>query len=224
MNSEKYFAELSRVLAKEDIKTASPENGRLPILLDGQPIGRVEPNGTMCLAPGDIQTPESSELYFRTVGIADAVKEYMTAMETAPILHADGLDEEFKLLTEFNGTILAGREMEQDYGMKFVTWDWSYDKTGLYQGHYYLDNYAAAKEDFAERADLVPHDRLFSKEQLVEMYRCMADTLDNEYELTDAQTKLIEETQKQIERTVPDLQERVAQALEQFEQTMQFGE
>lgn len=224
MNSEKYFAELSRILAKEGIKTAPMENGRLPILLDGQPIGRVESSGTMCIVLGDIQTNKSSDLYFRTAGIADTVKEYMTAMETAPILHADGLDEEFKLLTEFNGTVLAGREMEQGYGMKFVTWDWSYGKTGLYQGHYYLDDYAAAKENFAERAGLIPKERLFSKEQLVEMYRCMSDTLDNEYELTAPQEKLIEDTQRQIERTVPDLQERVAQALAQYEQTMQFGE
>ncbi|MEG1505857.1 MAG: hypothetical protein RR369_05935, partial [Lachnospiraceae bacterium] len=115
-----YFAELARVLARKDIKTASPENGRLPILLGNYSIGRVEPSGTMCLTPEDLQTPETSELYFRVAPIANMVKEYMSAMEHAPPLHADGLNEEYKLLTEFNGTVLAGREMDGGYGMKFV--------------------------------------------------------------------------------------------------------
>lgn len=210
-----YFTELARVLARKDIKTAPIENGRLPILLGNYSIGHVEPSGTMCLTPEDLQTPETSELYFRVVPIADMVREYMTAMEQAPPLHADGLDEEYKLLTEFNGTVLAGREMDGGYGMKFVTWDWNYDKTGLYQGHYHMDDYATAKEDFATRSGLVSENRLFNSSQLTEMYRCMADTIDSGYELTDEQTKLIESTQTQIESAVPDLQERIAQANEQ---------
>lgn len=225
MERDKYFAEITRILAKDGIKTAPIDNGRLPILLNGQSIGRVEPNGTMCLAPDDHLTmPGASYCYFHTSAVANTVNEYMTAMETASILHADGLAEEFKLLSEFNGTVLAGREMANNYGMKFVTWDWSYGKTGLYQGHYHLDDYAAAKEDFAERAGLIAHNRLFSKEQLVEMYCCMSDTIDSECELSDRQIELIKKAQEQIEYFVPDLQERVIQARPQFEQTMQFGD
>lgn len=99
--------------------------------------------------------------------------------------------------------------------MKFVTWDWSYDKTGLYQGHYHMNDYASAKEGFATRSGLVSENRLFNSSQFTEMYRCMADTIDSVYELTDEQTKLIESTQTQIESAVPDLQERIAQANEQ---------
>lgn len=210
MSSETFFAELSRNLAKEGIETAQIENGRLPILLDGQPIGRVEPGGMMCRMTGDSDTPEATALYFRVAPFSDMVKEYMTAMEQAPPLHADGLDEEYKLLTEFNGTVLAGREPESGCGMRFVTWDWSHGKTGLYQGHYHMDSYIDAKADFAVRAGLTQKGRQFTDEQLVEMYRCMSDTLDSDYGLTVQQEKLIESTQQQIESAVPDLQERIA--------------
>lgn len=239
----KYFKELAQVLEKSGIETASVENGslspsgsicsrkplgalkgstgafvaketeQLSIILNNQSIGRVEPDGTMCLAPSDINTPEASELYFKIAPIAAMVRKYTKAMEHSPPLVADGLDEEFKVLTEFNGTVLAGRTTE--YGMKFVTWDWNHDKTGLYQGHYYMDDYSGAKEDFAKRAGLVSKNRLFNNLQLTEMYRCMADTIDHEYELTDAQTKLIEDTQKQIEHAVPNLRELIAQSNEQ---------
>lgn len=78
-----------------------------------------------------------------------------------------------------------------------------------------MDDYSGAKEDFAKRAGLVSKNRLFNNLQLAEMYRCMADTIDHEYELTDAQTKLIEDTQKQIEHAVPNLRELIAQSNEQ---------
>ena len=221
MLTEKYFTELSRVLAKEGIKTAPVENNRLPILLNDQPIGRVEPSGMMCLAPGDITTPEAAELYHRVAPFSDMVKEYLTELDRAPVLLAEGLDEEFKLLAEFNGAVLAGREMEKGYGMKFVTWDWSCDKTGLYQGHYHMGDYTAAKEDFAARSGLIQKGRQFTDEQLVELYRCMSDTLDNGHELTEAQEKLIERTQKQIESALPDLPERMKQARDM---TMEFNQ
>lgn len=44
--------------------------------------------------------------------LADMVKEYISAMEQAPILHAKSLDEDYRLLADFNGYVLAGLEME----------------------------------------------------------------------------------------------------------------
>lgn len=51
----------------------------------------------------------------------------------------------------------------------------------------------------------------------------MQNTLDGQYELTDKQENLISDTCEQIENTVPDLRQRIAQAEEvsnNFEQTM----
>ncbi len=70
---------------------------------------------------------------------------YMTAIEKVPILNARDLDEDFRLLAEFNSIVLAGRETEKGYGYKFVTWQRDYDGKGVGQGHYYIDNYNDAK-------------------------------------------------------------------------------
>jgi hypothetical protein len=42
-------------------------------------------------------------------------KGYMTAVERAPLLKATALEEDYKLLAEFNGAVLAGREPEHGY-------------------------------------------------------------------------------------------------------------
>jgi|SRR5450759_5254839 len=76
----------------------------------------------MYVAPGDLRTPEANELYHKTAPIAEMVREYMTAIEKAPLLKARALDEDFRLLAEFNGIVLADRETEKNYGYKFVTW------------------------------------------------------------------------------------------------------
>lgn len=48
-----YLTELSRVLVRKDIKTASPENGRLPILLATIPSG-VWSQAARCESPPKI--------------------------------------------------------------------------------------------------------------------------------------------------------------------------
>ena len=202
----KYFNELARVLSKQGIQSAVQHEDNLTLLLDELPACHVAATSQMFIAPGDLRTPEADELYHKTAPIAETVREYMTAIEKAPLLRARDLDEDFKLLAEFNGIIFAGRETEKGYGYKFVTWQRDYDGTGVGQGHYYIDGYTSAKEDFAERAGLVPRDRLFTDEQLTEIYRCLRDTLNSERELTNEQEQLIKRTVSQIECAVSDIQ------------------
>ena len=104
----------------------------------------------------------------------------MTLIEQAPDLKADGLGENYKHLAEFNGAVLAGHPSR--YGVEFVTWEWSYGRTGLWQGHYYdpgsgPNGYLSAKQDFCVRSGLIDQHRLFTNEQLAEVYRCVSETL-----------------------------------------------
>ena len=48
-----------------------------------------------------------------------------------------------------------------------ATREWDFDRQGVHAGHYFTENYEAAKQDFAVRAGLVESQRLFSDEQLV---------------------------------------------------------
>ena len=125
-----------------------------------------------------------------------------------------------KVLADFNGTVLAG--VQSKHGVHFVTWDWAYGHTGVCHGHYFMENYAGAKQNFAIRSGLIQKEQLFSPEQLTEIYRCCADSVDGDFfELTGEQEKMIRSVQQQIEECVPDLDERIRQQEEALEQATQ---
>jgi len=90
--------------------------------------------------------------------IAKATAEYMRQMETAPQLTASGLTGDYRLLADFNDTVLAGHPTQ--YGVQFITWERVQNRAALYQGNYYgpdvgIGGYTAAKRDFAARSGLV---------------------------------------------------------------------
>lgn len=205
---EKYFKELTRILAINGIEAATPEKNTLPILLNGRSACHVLPGGDMCSFPNDVRSPEADELYHKVAPFSHMVKEYMTAIEKAPLLKATAVDEDFRLLAEYNGAVLAGRETE--YGYMFVTWKRDYEGTGVYNGGYYLDGYTDAKQDFAIRAGLIEKQRLFSDAQLLDIYQSVNDTFEAGYELTQEDAKSLSGIQEQIEDLFPDVKERIA--------------
>ena len=125
---------------------------------------------------------------------------------------ASGLKGDYRLLADFNDVVLAGHPTK--YGVQFVTWARIQEGTALDQGHYYgpsvgKDSYTAAKQDLAVRSGLIPRSALFTPEQLTEVYRCIQETLENSYPITDERQKCLQSTAEQIEHSVPDLDERV---------------
>lgn len=152
------------------------------------------------------------DVYGTVAGISAQVHEYTEAMAAAPPLAAEGLHEGFRLLADFNGVVLAGQELDQGWGYKFVTWARSPDRTAVAHGHYYDggDSYEAAKLDFACRAGLVDDHRQFTDEQLTEVYRCIAEILDSGYPITREREKTLTTTMEQISASVDNLDERVS--------------
>ena len=59
--------------------------------------------------------------------------KYMKLLETAPPLKAESLADGYRVLAEFNGTVLAGEKTL--LGAQFVTWAWDYDRRGVSNGH-----------------------------------------------------------------------------------------
>ena len=168
----------------------------------------------------DADTPHAEAALYRVEDIAAKTLEYMTAMEAAPQLKASGLDGDYRILADFSGTVLAGTPSK--HGVQFVTWDWDYDRTGVVHGHYFMENYDAAKQDFATRSGPIQTEQLFSPEQMTEIFRCCADSVDEDFfELTDTQEEMIRGIQQQIRACVPDLDERVRQREEALEQASQ---
>ncbi len=208
--NDKFFPELARRLKREGIATGPVEKGCLPVLADGRAAVLVMPGGTVTFNADVERGPEADSVYDLTFRLSREVYEYTEAMASAPPLVADGLHEDFRLLAEFNGVVLAGQELEGTWGYKFVTWQLNGDGSGVAHGHYYHNGYETAKLDFACRAGLVDKHRQFTDEQLTELYRCICETLENGYPLTKERREVLEQAAEQIEGSVDDLDERVS--------------
>ena len=212
--NDKFFPELSRRLKREGIATQPVEKACLPVVVEGQEAMWVQSWGGIILNAEAANDTAVNRVYGTVAGISAQVYEYTEAMATAPPLRADGLHADFRLLADFNGVVLAGQELEDDWGYKFVTWRRSPDRKAVNGGEYFDGGhyYESAKLDFACRAGLVQESRQFSNEQLAEVYRCVHETLDSEYPITDQRRKILEQVAEQIESSVDDLDELVGQS------------
>ena len=210
----RYLREAGIVLAKEGFQLDEVHTDRLCILLDGAPLCEMTESGGIAYRNKDIDEPERIAAKDKVYEIVRNTAEYMRQMETAPFLKADGLEDGYRVLADFNDIVLAG--IQSKYGVQFVTWDWSFDRKGVCHGHYYTGlyssgNYDAAKRDFATRSGLIPEQQVFREEQLIEIYRCCTDTLQGGFELSYDQEKTIQEVRKQIGECLPDIMERIQQ-------------
>ena len=196
MDRKQYFEELHIALTREGF-TSQPKQGELlPVEWGGLPLCRITADGGVRYWQEDVATPERKRACERATDLACTVREYMTLLEQAPPLQAQSLTDDYRLLADFNGAVLAAHPTR--LGVQFVTWDWSFDHTGLNQGNYFQENYVGAKQDFAIRAGLIFKQQIFNQEQLVEIYRCCSDTLDAGFDLTAEQEKCIRGVQEQI--------------------------
>ena len=212
---EKYFLELSRRLQERGIESSVIADNRLEVFLHSQPVLYVSPASDVFLLPAGSQNVEASELYHQVAMAADEVYGYVEAMQNAPLLYASGLHEDFRLLADFGGAVLAGRKRENSRGYQFITWIWDYNRQGISHGHYYEGNYQAAKQDFAVRSGLISRAQLFSPEQLAELYRATDFLLEEGPEPDEKQLRALQDARTKIEYTVPDLQSRLEQAQNQ---------
>ena len=181
----RYFRELTLNLRHEGF-TVRPEteNGLLSVELDDQCLCQVTETGGVRYRKEDVANDIRSEALDKVADTARTTAEYMRQLETAPLLTANGLVGNYRLLAEFSNVVLTGHPTS--YGVQFVTWDRVQNRTDLHQGDYYgpgsgMDSYTAAKRDFVTRSGLVSRSALFTPEQLAEIYRSIHETLENAY-------------------------------------------
>lgn len=205
-----YLKELGRRLNYLGFQTENQNSDILAVAKSGRHLCEISESGGIRFRAEDL-TKEEEELVRGTVKTEAATTlEYMKLMAEAPEMKTgDGISH-YKLLADFNGVVLAGHETS--LGVQFVTWDWDHDRNGVHWGHYYGQNYECAKQDFATRSGLIPQSRLFSLDQMTEIYRCIHETMEADYPITDSRRKLLESAADQIEQNVYNLEERVNQS------------
>jgi len=85
------------------------------------PLCQISDHGTIRCRPKDISGQEQEAALNRVTDLAGEVANYMNLMENSLPLKANGLDENYRLLADYNGTVLADHATK--YGIQFVTWD-----------------------------------------------------------------------------------------------------
>lgn len=212
-----YFEELGIVLRKVGYTVHPEEDGLLPIEWNDRPLCRIAESGGIRYRQGDLADPDAEQALGKVTDIAGVVKEYTSLLDQATDIKADGLSEGYKLLADFNGAVLAGHPTK--YGAEFITWLWNYGRKLVGYGNYYglgsgPVGYLSAKEDFCVRAGLLERNRLFTSEQLAEVYRCVHDTVEGAYTMAPERQKLLENMMEQIRDAVPNLAELVQRSNE----------
>ena len=214
----RYLEETAIRLRQNGFTVEPIEDHHLPVCWEKGRLCRISGKGSVYYRREDTDTPQAEDALFRIEDIAAKTLEYMTAMESAPQLKASGLDEDYRILADFGDTVLAGTPSK--YGVQFVTWEWDFDRKGVHYGHYFQDDYEAAKRDFTVRSGLVPKDALFEPEQLAEIYRALAFVREQDETLSFGRDRELAELMEQISGLLPADALRQRDAPEQGGMTM----
>ena len=214
----RYLEEVRTPLHRAGFGTLPVEGEQLPVLWNDAPLCRITGKGSVFYRREDVDTPQAEDALFRVEDIAAKTLEYMTAMETAPRLKATDLTGDYRILADFGDAVLAGHPTER--GVQFVTWEWDFDREGVHHGHYFQDDYDAAKRDFTVRSGLVQKDALFEPEQLAEIYRALRFVREQDETLSFGRNQELAELMDQVGGLLPADVPRQRDAPEQSGMTM----
>ena len=214
---ERFLREMEQKLRRRDLDARLLEDGLTHVRWNEKPLCSVDRDGIVRFRPADITGPEVDRQLRTVTQTAAQVKEYMQIFDRAPALKAVGLEDTYKVLADFGDAVLAGRSCKT--GAKFVTWEWDFDRQGVHAGHYFMENYEAAKQDFAARTGLVNEQRLFSDEQLAVIRNACAFALEDDATLSYAEEKQLQSVQEQIGHLLPEPEQEQEQQ-PTMEQTM----
>ena len=210
---EQFLQEVEQKLLRKELDVTLLEDGLIHVRWNEKPLCSVDRDGIVRFRPADITGPEVDRQLRTVIQTAGHVKEYMRIFERAPALKAIGLEDSYKVLADFGDAVLAGRSCKT--GAKFVTWEWDFDRQGVHAGHYFMENYEAAKQDFAVRAGLVESQRLFSDEQIAVIKNACEFALEDDATLSYAEEKQLQSVQEQIELLLPQQTQEQRPTMEQ---------
>ena len=214
----RYLEELKISLVHAGFEPERIEDQHLPIRWEDHYLCRISGRGSVLYRQENVDSIRAQDALQTVIDIAKMTSEYMAILETAPRLKASGLDGDYRILADFGSAVLAGHPTE--HGVQFVTWEWDYDREGVHHGHYFQDDYDAAKRDFATRSGLVQKGALFEPEQLAEIYRALAFVREQDETLSCGRDQELAELMEQVDGLLPADAPRQRDAPEQSGMTM----
>ena len=213
------FLEETAIRLRQNGFTVEPiEDHHLPVCWEKGRLCRISGKGSVLYRQECVDSVRAQDALQSVIDTAKTTSEYMAILETAPRLKASGLDGDYRILADFGDAVLAGHPTER--GVQFVTWEWDFDREGVHHGHYFQDDYKAAKRDFTVRSGLVPKDALFEPEQLAEIYHALAFVREQDETLSFGRDQELAELMEQVGGLLPADAPRQRDALEQSTMTM----
>lgn len=213
------FLEETAIRLRQNGFTVEPiEDHHLPVCWEKGRLCRISGKGSVLYRQECVDSVRAQDALQSVIDTAKTTSEYMAILETATLLKAGGLTGDYRVLADFGSAVLAGTPSK--YGVQFVTWEWDSDRKGVHYGHYFQDDYEAAKRDFTVRSGLVPKDALFEPEQLAEIYRALRLVREQDESLSFGRDQELAELMEQVGKSLPEAALRQRDAPEQIGMTM----
>ena len=211
----RYLEETAIRLRQNGFTVEPIKDHHLPICWEKGRLCRVSGKGSVLYRQENVDSIRAQDALQTVIDTAQTTSEYMAILETAPLLKASGLTGDYRVLADFGDAVLAGHPTER--GVQFVTWEWDFDREGVHHGHYFQDDYEAAKRDFTVRGGLVQKGALFEPEQLAQIYHALSFVREQDETLSCGRDQELAELMKQVGGLLP------ADALQQRDAPEQSG-
>ena len=196
------FLEETATRLRQNGFTVEPiEDHHLPVCWEKGRLCRISGKGSMLYRQENMDSIRAQDALQAVIDTAKMTSEYMAILEYAPQLKATDLTGDYRILADFGDAVLAGHPTER--GVQFVTWEWDFDRKGVHQGHYFQDDYEAAKRDFTVRSGLVQKDALFEPEQLAEIYRALRFVREQDETISFGRDRELVELMEQVGGLLP---------------------
>ena len=213
------FLEETATRLRQNGFTVEPiEDHHLPVCWEKGHLCRISGKGSVLYRQENMDSIRAQDALQTVIDIAKMTSEYMSILEYAPRLKATDLTGDYRILADFGDAVLAGHPTER--GVQFVTWEWDFDREGVHHGHYFQDDYEAAKRDFTVRSGLVQKDTLFEPEQLAQIYRALRFVREQDETLSFGRDQELAELMEQVDGLLPTDALRQRDAPEQSGMTM----
>ena len=201
------FLEETAIRLRQNGFTVEPiEDHHLPVCWEKGRLCRISGKGSVLYRQECVDSVRAQDALQSVIDTAKMTSEYMAILETAPRLKASGLTGDYRVLANFSSAVLAGHPSER--GVRFVTWEWDWDREGVHHGHYFQNGYEEAKHDFVRRSGLLPKEALFEPEQLDEIHRALAFVCEQDEGLSIGREKEIKAIMEQLKCLLPESPEQ----------------
>lgn len=214
----RYLEETATRLRQNGFTVEPIEDHHLPVCWEKGRLCRVSGKGSVLYRQERVDALGAQDALQAVIDTAKMTSEYMAILEYAPQLKATDLTGDYRILADFGDAVLAGHPTER--GVQFVTWEWDFDRKGVHQGHYFQDDYEAAKRDFTVRSGLVQKDALFEPEQLAEIYRALRFVREQDETISFGRDRELVELMEQVGGLLPADAPRQRDAPEKSGMTM----